>query len=64
MIKNLDDDFFSNYDIIFVNENCNNVTFFDDEMGFLSVDLNNINFDDVNFDKDDPAAIIHVRIMA
>ena len=64
MIKNLDDDFFSNYDIIFVNENCNNVTFFDDEMGFLSVDLNNINLDDVNFDKDDPAAIIHVRIMA
>ena len=30
-------------------------------MGILSVDLNNINLDDVKYDDDDPEAIIHVR---
>ena len=30
----------------------------------LSVDLNNINLDDDNFDEDDPEIIIHVRLMA
>ena len=33
-------------------------------MGILSVDLNNINLDDVSFDEDDPKNIIHVRLMA
>ena len=33
-------------------------------MGILSVDLNNINLDDVNFDEDDPETITHVRLMA
>ena len=33
-------------------------------MGILSVVLNNINLDDVNFDEDDPETIIHVRLMA
>ena len=28
-------------------------------MGILSVDLNNINLDDVNFDEDDPETFIH-----
>ena len=37
MIKKIDDDLFSNYDIIFV-----------------SVDLSNINLDDVNIDEEDP----------
>ena len=32
-------------------------------MGILSVDLNNINLDDVSFDEDDPKNIIHVRLM-
>ena len=32
-------------------------------MGLLSVDLNNINLDDVNFDEDDPETIIAVRLM-
>ena len=31
-------------------------------MGILSVDLNNIDLDDVNFDEDD--SIIHVRLIA
>ena len=33
-------------------------------MGTLSVDLNNINLDDVNFDEDNPETIIHVRLIA
>ena len=33
-------------------------------MGILSVDLNNINLDDGNFDEDDSKTIIHVRLMA
>ena len=34
------------------------VTFSSDETSMLSVDLNNINFDDVNFDEDNPEIII------
>ena len=33
-------------------------------MVILSVDLNNINLDDADFDEDDPENIIHVRLMA
>ena len=33
-------------------------------MGILSVDLNNINLDDANFDEDESEAGIHVRCMA
>ena len=53
MIKEPDVDLSFNDDIIFVNEDSINVTFVSDEMGILSVDLNDINLDDVNFDKDD-----------
>ena len=64
MNEKLDDTLFSNNDITFVNENSNHVTFFSDKMGILSKDLNNINLDDINFDKDDPETIIFVRLMA
>ena len=33
-------------------------------MGILNIDLNNINLDDPNYDKDDPKTIIHVRLLA
>ena len=32
-------------------------------MGILSVDLKNINLDDVNFDYDNPGTVVHVRLM-
>ena len=32
-------------------------------MGILSVAFNNIIFDDVTFDENDPETIIHVRLM-
>ena len=48
MIKRLHNVLFSNNDILFFDEGSGNVTFSSDEMGILSVDLNNINLDDVN----------------
>ena len=63
MIKEPDVDLSFNDDIIFVNEDSINVTFVSDEMGILSVDLNDINLDDVNFDKDDLETIIHIRLL-
>ena len=33
-------------------------------MDILSIDLNNFNLDDVNYDADDPENIIHIRLFA
>ena len=63
MIKERDVDLFFDDDIFFVNEDCINVTFLSDEMGILSVDLNDINLVDVNFDKDDLETITHIRLL-
>ena len=38
--------------------------FFCNEMGILSIDLNNINLDNSNYDEDEPGTIIHVRLLA
>ena len=51
MIKKLDDAVFPNDDIVFVNEYSGNVTFSSDKIGILSVDLTDINPDNVNFDN-------------
>ena len=50
--------------IYFFNENSGNVIFSSDEIGILSVDLNNINFDDYNFDEDDRETTAGDRLMA
>ena len=50
--------------IYFFHENSGNVTFSSNEMGILSVDLSNINFDDGNFYEDGPKTITHVRLLA
>ena len=48
-----------------MNENFNKVTFCANQMRILAVDLHKINLDeDNNFDEDDPATIIHVRLPA
>ena len=44
-------------------EDSNNATFFSNKMGILIICLNNINFDDVNFDENDPGTITHVRLI-
>ena len=64
IIKKLHNALFTHDDILFFVEDCNNANFFGDEMGILSVDLNNINLDDINFYGDNPETIIHVRLMA
>ena len=47
----------------FFDEDSGNVTFCCNKMGILSVNLNNINFDN-NFDEDDPDTIILIRLLA
>ena len=49
--------------ILYFNEHSGNVVFNCNEIGILNIDLNNINLD-CNFDEDDPASIIHVRLLA
>ena len=62
-LEKLYNDLFAEGDVLFFDDDSGNVTFFGVEISILSVDLNNINLDDVNFDKDDPETIIHVRLM-
>ena len=33
-------------------------------MGIFSLDLNNINFDDTNYDEDDPKTITYITLLA
>ena len=53
-----------NDDIVFVNADYENVTFFSDDMGLVNVNLNNVSLGDDNFDNDDLETVIHVRHMA
>ena len=53
---------FSNNDIVLDFINSGTVRFSSDNMDILSIDLNNINLDDVTFHEDDPKIIIHVRL--
>ena len=52
------------YYILFCDEDSGNDTFFDGKKDILSVDLNNVNFDDVNLYEGDLQIIIHIRLMA
>ena len=64
IIKKLCNALFADDDILFFEEDSGNSTFSSDEMGIISVDLNNINLYQDNFDEDDSETIIHVRLMA
>ena len=64
MIKKLYDTVFADDDILFFVEDSGNVSFLSDEMGILSVNLDNINLYDGNFYEDDPETIIYVRLFA
>ena len=33
-------------------------------MGIPSIDINNINLDDTNYDEGDPETVIHIRLLA
>ena len=64
MIKKLYNTVFADNDILFFVEDSGNVSFLSDEMGILSVNLDNINLYDGNFYEDDPETIIYVRLLA
>ena len=49
--------------LLFFDEDSGDITFCCDEMGILSVNLNNINLDK-NFDEDDPDTVILIRLLA
>ena len=53
-----------NDDIVFVNADSDNVTFFSDDVGLVNEDLNKFSLDGVNFGDDDLETIIFVRLMA
>ena len=50
--------------ILYFNEESDNVIFNCNGMGIRSIYLNNINLDDINYEEDDPETIIHIRILA
>ena len=49
--------------ILYFNENSDNVVFSCKEMGVLNIDCNNVNLDN-NFDEDDPDTIFLIRFLA
>ena len=55
---------YADENILYFNEDFGNVTFCCNEMGILSVNLNNANLDDNNYEEDDPDTIILIRILA
>ena len=50
---------FSNDDIVFVSADSDIVIIFNDDMGLVTVDHNNVSFDD-----DYPETVVYVRLMA
>lgn len=50
--------------MLFFDEGSSNVMFSKDKMCVFSVDLNNINLDDIDFYKDGIETIIPIRLMA
>ena len=64
MIKKLLTSLKSDENIQYFNEDSINIALYCNEMGILSVNLNNINLDDTNYEEDDPDTIILVRHLA
>ena len=62
MIKKLYNALYTDDGPLFLDEDSGDVTFCCNEMGILSVNLNNINLDNI-FDEDDPDAIILIRLL-
>ena len=64
MIKILFTALYAYENILYFNEDSGNVTFCCNGMSILSIDLNNVNFNDTNYDEDDPNTIILIRLLA
>ena len=55
---------YADKNILYFNDDSSNATFCCNKMDILSVNLDNINFDDTNYEKDDPDSIILIRLLA
>ena len=64
IIKKLVTALFADDNILYFNEDSGDAIFSCDEMHILSVDLNNINLEDTNYDEDDLETIIRIRLFA
>ena len=64
MIKNFFTASYADENILYFNEDFASATFCENVMGILSVNLNNINLDDTNYEEDDPDTIIIIRFLA
>ena len=62
MIKKLYNALYEDDGPLFLDDDSGDITFCCNEMGILSVNLNNINLDNI-FDEDDPDAIILIRLL-
>ena len=62
MIKKFNTAFYTDDGLLLFDEDSGIVKFCCNKMGILSVNLNNINFDN-NFDEDDPDTIILIRLL-
>ena len=61
MLEKLYNSIFSNSNIFFHDAGSNIIIFLTDDMGFNTIDLNNVNLDYDNFNEDDPETVNHVR---
>ena len=64
MYKTYDNYAFCNDDIDFNDIESDSVTFFNDGMGLVTIELKNVTLNDDNFVEDDPETIIHVTLIA
>ena len=64
MIKKLLTALYVDDNILYLNEDSGNAMFSCNEMDILSIDLNNINLHDTNYNEDDPETIIPVSLLA
>ena len=55
---------FADEKMLYFNEDSSDVTFCCNQMGILSVNLNNINLDDTNYEEDDSDTIVLIRLLA
>ena len=55
---------YADENILYFNEDYNNVIFNCNRMGILNIGLNNINLDDTNFEEDDPDTTILIGLLA
>ena len=61
MLEKLYNSIFCNSNIFFHDAGSNIIIFLTDDMGFNTIDLNNVNLDYDNFNEDDPETVNHVR---